>query len=500
MKKKSTESIIKLEKLVLDTKNPRFAELYNGSDKEEEIINYLLYMESGEEIVKAIFNAEEFYPDRPLWVLKEGDKYLVKDGNRRCAAVKALQFPKKYGLDYDKMEFNELPVLIYHNKIDLDNRIRQEHTSNLFREWGRIAKALEVHRLFTSGSSLEMMQDYDSKPTDLIKLASFYYKAVKITGDDLKKLLRSGRGKTGGKTIIFERLFKFRGDCGYTFKNKPHYEINIKNEDLFKAYIRAMVEYLKEYPETKTKTIDENGKDFLNKLNAYNFPPRNIQSQDFIENNIKKVEENNDISPVPHENITEELELDKSNVKKSDDGTTVESNFVNDKLNDQKGKGKKSIKRKPIYNRKKIPATVEKVIKECYNLDKSNFTNAKVALVRVCFECTLKFVIENTKYNSRSTLSESNHFREAYYNKGKERTYTDFTVLKRKFTELVVETKYKRAFENFDLQKTHQIIHNYLAGAVPADAETLCENLIHLLEFLLKEENELLNSLDLNKL
>ena len=94
---KSTPKTIHLDNLILDKENPRFAELYSGSEKEEDVIDYLLYNESAEDIAKAISKANEFYPDRPLWVLKEGKNYIVKDGNRRCAAVKALQYPSKYG-------------------------------------------------------------------------------------------------------------------------------------------------------------------------------------------------------------------------------------------------------------------------------------------------------------------------------------------------------------------------------------------------------------------
>lgn len=104
---KSTLKNVSLGNLKLDVKNPRFAELYSGSDKEDELVEYLLYNESAEDVARGIVDANEFYPDRPLWVLrKDEENYIVKDGNRRCAAVKALQFPSKYGLDLPKTIFN----------------------------------------------------------------------------------------------------------------------------------------------------------------------------------------------------------------------------------------------------------------------------------------------------------------------------------------------------------------------------------------------------------
>ena len=40
---------------------------------------------------------------------------------------------------------------------------------------------------------------------------------------------------------------------------------------------------------------------------------------------------------------------------------------------------------------------MKKVIDECYGLDELNFTNSKIAMSRVVFECCLKYVVEETK-------------------------------------------------------------------------------------------------------
>lgn len=174
MNKNYVAKEVKLDDLVLDKENPRFSELYNGSSKESDIVEYLLFTEAAEELTKAIVDADEFYYDRPLWVFKVDEKYIVKDGNRRCAAVKALQTPSKYNLDLPRYEIDKIPVLEYHNLSELEKRIRLEHTSNLFKKWGRIAKAIEVYRLFKSGSSLESLTEIDSKPKEFIKIGSFY--------------------------------------------------------------------------------------------------------------------------------------------------------------------------------------------------------------------------------------------------------------------------------------------------------------------------------------
>ena len=151
--------------------------------------------------------------------------------------------------------------------------------------------------------------------------------------------------------------------------------------------------------------------------------------------------------------------------------------------------------------KKKIPSALENLIKECYDLNEINFANAKTALSRVTFECTLKYVIENTRYNGKKTLNQANKIRPAYYtNNNKKRAYTNFDEMKNKFTDLIEDTGMKKAFENFKLQTPHQIIHNYNVRAIPSDSKALCDNLIPLLEFLLQEEIDLINSLDLSKL
>lgn len=532
MSKKYTTKNIKLEDLVLDKENPRFAELYNGSDKESDIVEYLLYTESADEVAEAISVANEFYEDRPLWVFKEDGSYIVKDGNRRCSAVKALQLPNKYGLDIPKFEINELPVLEYNNLADLETRIRLEHNSSLFKKWGRIAKALEIYRLFSSGSSIESLTDIDSNPKEFIKIATFYHKAVNIKGEDFKKLVREGRGKTGGKTIVFERLFKSRSDCGYNFKRKTS-EIMIKDNELFTSYVNAIVPYLIDNPDTTSRVIDTIGTDnFLLKLKPYGFPPKKPVTASTQSSLPDSNSTNSGATASSTSNVTNGNSTTNSSLTSNSDATTTStSNPTNDShttnssstsntnqnnqttstntnssnttnsANQGNTTTRHSVKHKPSLKRKQIPPALKKLIDECYNLDENNFANAKTALTRVTLECTLKYVVENTKKVNGNPIKSANHFDLAFRaRRGTPLSYTNFDILKTKFTELITDVGIRKAFEDFDMQNPHQIIHNYRVSAVPANAKALCDNLIDLLEFMLQEEADLINSLDSTKL
>lgn len=446
----------KISDLILDIDNPRFGELYTGSNKEDDLIEYLLFNESAQSLAERLSTTKEFYIDKPLLVLQDGNKNIVKDGNRRCAAVKALLNPGKYGINLPTYDFIELPVVIYTEKEDIENRIMEEHTNSMFREWDRIAKAIEVFRQFKTGSSIESMEEIDSKPADLIKLASFYYEAVKVGGDDLKKLLRKGRGGAGGKTIIFERLFKYSNNHGYSFKKKPEYIIKIDDQIKFTRYIESIVSYLNANPSTTHRDVDDKKLEMFTAIGLSTSVTLHTKEKDTLT-----------LSNTP-------------------------SNMT--KINGSKHKNK--YQTSPQYNRI-IPGSLKKVIDECYSLDKLNFTNSKIAMTRVTFECCLKYILEETDYNNKK-LKDSAYFLKSFPpSSGK---YTNFKELKKLFEDIILNSGKKQLFKQFELEGMHQIIHNYNIAGLVKDSETFCNNLIPMIEFMLESEDNLLNSIDTSKL
>ncbi len=311
------------------------------------------------------------------------------------------------------------------------------------------------------------MQEIDSKPVDLIKLASFYYQAVAITGDNLKKLLRKGRGGTGGKTIIFERLFKYANECGYRFRNKPDYVIEITDKAKFKKYIKAIVEYLNKNPNTSHRDVDDKVESLFKAIGLY------VALTSIVKTGIVTTS-------------VEDLNAHKKSVAL---GSAIGS--IPRHLN--------QTQKKPQYNRT-IPAPLKKIIDECFDLNEQTFTNAKMAMCRVVFECCLKYITEETKYKG-AILSSNAYFHDAFFEKnGTKRKWTNFTKLKELFENLVNSTGKKKAFKSFDLDIPHQIIHNYNVAGLVRDSKTLCDNLIPLIEFMLESEANLFTSLDTTKL
>jgi len=507
MDKRSTLKYVNLDDLKLDVNNPRFGELYNGSTSEEDLIEYLLYEEAAEEIAAAIVAKNEFYEDKALWVIKDKNgKYIVRDGNRRCAAVKALQMPLKYKLPLNKMPFDQLPVYEYIDEDELKSRIGEEHAASLFRSWERIAKALQILDLANNGKKDEV-NSLDSRPGDFIKLGSFYKEAVKYGGDELRRQLRRGRGKTGGKTIIYERLFRDAKLCGYKFKNSPNFKIEITDRVKFKNYIEALVKYVRNHSELKTADID-NERDFIKYLKGYGFDPyaqpKESTAPTTATSGSLHTDQSGEATLPSSTNTSKPANSTQNNSPTIIPPASQTSSVISQ--NDSAAitttqSSRHSIKRRPLFKRKKIPAALKKLIDECFDLNKDSFPNGKTALTRVTFECTLKYIAENTNWKGNKLLKDSNYFRNAFFDKqGKKLTYTNFSTLKTKFTELILDAGIKNAFNTFSLDLPHQIIHNYHTVANPVDAETICTNLVPLIEFMLRTEDDLLNGLDLSKL
>ena len=427
----------------------------------------------------------EFYEDKALWVIKDMDgKYLVRDGNRRCAAVKALQLPGKYYLNLNKTIIEELPTYIYEDEIALKSRIGEEHSASLFRSWERIAKALQILDLSNLGKNDEM-NTLDSKPGDFIKLGSFYKEAVKHGGDEFRKQIRRQRGKIGGKTIIYERLFRDAKLCGYKFKNSPSFRIEITDSKIFKLYIIALVKYIETNPDIKTSDLD-NDKNFIKKLKDFGFDayaqPASTQPAPTNPANPTTPNQN---EPAP--------ETSSNNNSASNNNPTPNSNSTNPTSSGTNKRG--TIKRYPDIKRKKFPAGLKSRIDEYFAIDSNTMPNAKVAMARVTYECVLKYIIENTK-NGSIVFKNSGHFGSAYSRK----PYTNFEELNKKFIELITNVGISQAFRNFEFEKMHQTIHNYHISSKTIDADQIKTNLIVLLEFMLQDESDLLLSLDLSKI
>lgn len=109
----------KINSLELDKKNPRFEHL-EGELNQSQIIKYLIQNEKVYELAKKISEEGYFVGEEPI-ICIENDKKIVLEGNRRTAALKLLQNPKKY---LTTAKANILLNNILKNNFQVDKKIR----------------------------------------------------------------------------------------------------------------------------------------------------------------------------------------------------------------------------------------------------------------------------------------------------------------------------------------------------------------------------------------
>jgi len=140
---------IKTGDLFFDYQNPRLIEFsLNGKTTDDYILNILWEQMNVDEIVQSIIS-NGFFPNEVLLVVKENGRYIVIEGNRRLAAVKAILNPTKvrgmvkYQDKIDegiKKSLMTLPVIEYDSRQAAWGFIGFKHVNGPAK-WGSYSKA-----------------------------------------------------------------------------------------------------------------------------------------------------------------------------------------------------------------------------------------------------------------------------------------------------------------------------------------------------------------------
>lgn len=459
-----TSKMLKFSKLFLDLNNKRYNKIAGPFKNEDEVIDYMLKFENLDNLIDSI-KKNGYENDEALWIIKNGTKYIVKEGNRRLCALKVLANPSKYKhrlKNLKKYTISDIFCSIYTDEQALDARIIARHTQNPIKGWNRLAQAFQIQAEFKKYKDWNKVRGGSSKKT-LYRMANFYEEAHRIYPNISKTFACEDEGKS--KFEIWNRLFGFdlpKTYFGFTFHNE---EVKVLDAELFAKFIKHTTMLLLGENSIVSSDIEEE------KINT-------LMEKSFAEFYSKKS------LPFPEESPAAN--------RYSSTGKEIESNPSARKKN-------KTIK--PTVGRKNISPKLQQLITECYGLRDAAYPNAKLAMIRITLEAALKYVVDNTKYNARKKMNCSPYFHDVYFdNKGKKRAFINFSRLYELFPKLILNSGKKQALTKFDIDKTHAIIHNYDVSASINEAKTYCDNLTPLLSFLLQEEEELLKELDIKKL
>ena len=404
---------INISLLDLDTQNPRFLMLYNDSHTQDDIINYLLKNENALEIVRSIYDNKDFFEDSFCYVLEQNGRYIVKEGNRRIAALKALAEPLKYlaDLKFEPFFVNSVNCLIYNDVKALNEKIFNRHTQIEVKSWSRLAQGAAIQEYLNKGgklSDLKYIKDYKNVYR-LFKLWEATNQIDSEHSNKFKFLLIEGK-----RAAIIERFFG-REDLlikmGFSF-NK-NLSINISDMNVFTNSIDAFIKWLNPLNTITAHHINKNTIqgyfDEVFSQNGYVSPQTNLFDSAEINKSPVKTEEDNIIE--------KSLENDKS--FKNDE--LKNSNKISDNYTERNSSGVRIKENKSLLDRTtlfptnfklKIPKSrINDIYLEMKDLSDNNQKESFAIMTRIFLEFTVDDYGDKNIPTYKDKRENSNNFK-----------------------------------------------------------------------------------------
>jgi hypothetical protein len=245
------EQKIKVDNLVLDTKNVRLGSIYGS---ESEIINDLFINENALDILENICQ-NGYFPDEPPVIVKEKNKFVVLEGNRRVVSLKAMKkpdiAPAKFANRIKKLMQTRIPIdsVLVHvatSRNEAMEYLAAKHTKTTRKPWSALRRAYFYYAQKENGQSVEeLIERY--KGVDIpsyIKMHEMHNVAI-----SLKNISEDTRKKISNKgTFNISTLERFYSDkfvqekIGIEFDKKTGEAKIPSSTDFDKVYSRVVTD------------------------------------------------------------------------------------------------------------------------------------------------------------------------------------------------------------------------------------------------------------------
>lgn len=221
---KLTNKAISITQLTLDRENPRFSAI--RLETESEIIRYLINFEELGTLISSILQQGFIELGDRLIVLPDGKKYVVLEGNRRLAALKAIseynsylpQAQRKKAKEFWENNPHDLPIScdVVETRNEATYKITSKHISGIHK-WNAYSKRNYYSNMFYSSisnshlsasESLEMIKKTSPESKSKIKNAiiekNFLDAIYSVTNSwfgDLKELQQLDTETLAGRVL-----------------------------------------------------------------------------------------------------------------------------------------------------------------------------------------------------------------------------------------------------------------------------------------------------------
>lgn len=168
---------LSITRLHLDEKNPRLGQAATGQTPRE-IVQYLFDHDKALEIANSIVT-RGYFANEPLLAVPDGRNYVVVEGNRRLAALKALREPEllsgsngraieRLACRVDLEAISKIPVVIAPDRRATDRLLAGRHIGTPVRAWRAENRANFILSKLNEGYSNDQLQiELGFKPQDI---------------------------------------------------------------------------------------------------------------------------------------------------------------------------------------------------------------------------------------------------------------------------------------------------------------------------------------------
>lgn len=401
---------INIEELFLDEKNPRFIIPPNPS--QQSIIDYLIDYEEVEQLAVDIGNNKGLHAGERVIAIKENEKYIVLEGNRRVCACKILLNPSLLSnrrpasvnkisllLNEDlRNSISSISVDVMPSRTSAQSSLAAKHIDGI-KKWSTISKYKFFALEFDAGRSIDEIALVTGVSPTKIKNGLKEYRIIEYvlqlsfwTKADKEKYLNLQELKTSRLTRLFsaktENNIRLREILDLDYDNQYQIKTSL-NKDMFDEilYIVAQAAFNPDYcPE------------FNGTRSTYEDIP---QLMCFLYENGLLIKES-------------ECERKKS----ESNGTTYTSIQVNNAHKQESNKHNEKKERPPQYTSNRnvlIPddfhvsckvVKINNIINELKRLNLNNYVNASAVLLRVLIELSLKYYL-NKKDESKKMVENN---------------------------------------------------------------------------------------------
>lgn len=405
---KYVTKIINIEELLLDEKNPRFIIPPNPS--QQSIVDYLIDYEEVEQLAIDIGNSGGLYAGERVIAIKEKEKYIVLEGNRRVCACKILLNPsllshrRPASINKISLLSNEnlrnsissISVDIMPDRTSAQSSLAAKHIDGI-KKWSTISKYKFFALEFDSGRSLDEIALVTGVSPAKIKNGLKEYRIIEYvlglsfwTNTDREEYLNLQQLKTSRLTRLFSAKTKNNIrlrellDLGYDDQYKIKTSLNKDTFDKI-LHIVAQAAFNPDYCS-----------EFNGTRSTYEDIPQLMQ---FLRDKKIIVEENDHKTRKP-----ESQEAEDTSQSASDDNRT--DGKERNKKKEKKGTSSHYTSNRNVlipddfYVSCKI-VKINNIVNELKKLNLNNYVNAPAVLLRVLIELSLKYYLNKTGESKR---------------------------------------------------------------------------------------------------